>query len=135
MFQKVTILGNLGNDPTMRFTSQGDAVTSFRVATNRRWTNPEGEPGEETVWFQVSVWGAQAESCNQYLAKGRQVFVEGRLVPDKESGSPRIWTTNEGQPRASYELRALTVQFLGSGNGQTLAEAASQVLSDDDIPF
>lgn len=135
MFQKLTVIGNLGNEPTMRYTAQGDAVTSFRIATNRRWTTPEGELGEETVWFSVSVWGTQAEAANQYLAKGRQVFIEGRLIPDRETGGPKIWTTNEGEPRASFQLRALTVQFLGSGNDQTLAEAAAAVLSDDDIPF
>lgn len=117
MYQKVIVLGNLGQDPVLRYTPQGDAVTSFSLATNRRWTNAEGQPGEETVWFRVSVWGNQAESCNQYLLKGRQVLVEGRLTPDRETGGPRIWTGEDGQPRASYELRAIRVQFLGSSQG------------------
>ena len=90
MYQKVTIVGNLGTDPEMRYTPSGQAVTNFSVATNRRWTNNEGQMQEETVWFRVSVWGKQAESCNQYLSKGRQVFVEGRLRAD-ENGGPRLW--------------------------------------------
>ena len=76
MYQKVIIVGNLGGDPELRYTPQGDPVTSFSVATNRRWTGRDGQPGEETCWFRVSVWGKQAESCNQYLSKGRQVLVE-----------------------------------------------------------
>lgn len=135
MFQKVLLIGYLGNEPVMRYTAQGDAVTSFRVATNRRWTTPDGEPGEETIWFSVSVWGAQAEATNQFLVKGRQVFVEGRLVPDRETGGPQIWTTDDGQPRASYELRALTIQFLGSGNGQSIAETPTEMINEADIPI
>ena len=117
MYQKVVIVGNLGGDPELRYTPQGDAVTSFSVATNRRWTGGDGQPAEETIWFRVSVWGKQAESCNQYLSKGRQVLVEGRLTPDRETGGPRVWTGNDGRPRASFELRALSVQFLGGGGG------------------
>ncbi|MEM7032865.1 MAG: single-stranded DNA-binding protein [Chloroflexota bacterium] len=147
MYQKVVIVGNLGSDPEMRYTPQGDAVTSFNVATNRRWTGGDGQPGEETTWFRVSAWGRQAESCNQYLAKGRQVLVEGRLTPDRETGGPRVWTTNEGQQRASYELRALTVQFLGgtggggrdNGGGQSSAPRSSapsaNAIAEDEIPF
>ena len=88
---------------------------------NRRWTNSQGESGEETTWFRVSVWGKQAESVNQYLAKGRQVLVEGRLIPDRDTGGPRIWTGEDGQPRANYELRAISVQFLG-GSSSTQAQ-------------
>jgi single-strand DNA-binding protein len=113
MFQKVTIVGNLGADPEMRYTASGVPVTHFSVATNRRWTDAEGNPQEETTWFRVSAWRGLAETCNQYLSKGRQVFVEGRLVPDRDTGGPRVWTGNDGVARARYELSALTVQFLG----------------------
>ena len=116
MYQKILVLGNLGNDPQLKYTPQGDPVTSFSLAVNRRWTNSQGESGEETTWFRVSVWGKQAESVNQYLAKGRQVFVEGRLIPDRATGGPRIWTGEDGQPRANYELRAVSVQFLGGSS-------------------
>ncbi|MCB0078255.1 MAG: single-stranded DNA-binding protein [Anaerolineales bacterium] len=113
MFQRVTIIGNLGGDPEMRTLDSGTNVTSFSVATNRRWTNNDGSQGEETVWWRVSAWGRLAEITHQYLSKGRQVFIEGTMSPDRENGGPRIWTDQNGNPRASYELRAETVQFLG----------------------
>jgi single-strand DNA-binding protein len=143
MYQKVVIVGNLGGDPELRYTPQGDAVTSFSVATNRRWTGRDGQPGEETAWFRVSVWGKQAEACNQYLSKGRQVLVEGRLTPDRATGGPRIWTGSDGQSRASYELRAIIVQFLGGGGGGPGAGAGDyqnnypepDTIAEDEIPF
>ncbi len=113
MYQKVTVVGNLGGDPEMRYTPSGVPVTRFSVASNRRWTDAEGNTREETTWFRVSTWRRLAETCNQYLSKGRQVLVEGRLVPDPESGGPRVWTGNDGVARASYEISALTVKFLG----------------------
>ena len=90
MFQQLTIVGYLGNDPDMRFTPSGQAVTSFSVATSRKYTNNSGQQVDETIWFRISVWGAQAESCNQYLAKGRPVLVVGRLRPDPQTGNPRV---------------------------------------------
>jgi single-strand DNA-binding protein len=113
MFQRVTIIGNLGNDPETRAMPSGDLVCNFSVATNRKWTNQNGTPGEETVWWRVSAWGRTGEICQQYLSKGRQVFIEGTILPDNTTGGPRIWTDQSGQPRASFELRANTVQFLG----------------------
>ncbi len=135
MYQKTVIVGNLGSKPELRYTPQGDAVATLRVAVNRRWTGQDGQPGEETTWFQVSVWGAQAEACHQYLTKGRMVLVEGRLIPDQTSGGPRIWTGNDGQPRASFELRAMTVRFLGGGeSSQTEPENVSEPGSTDPVP-
>lgn len=113
MFQKVIIVGNLGNDPEQRFTPKGDPVTSFSVAVNDR---------DETTWFRVSVWGAQAEPCKQYLAKGRPVLVEGRLNPD-DNGNPRTFQRKDGTTGSSYELTASNVRFLGK------AEA------DQNVPF
>jgi len=140
MYQKVMIVGNLGSDPEMRYMPDGTAVTSFSVATSRKWTNKDGSPGEETVWFRVSAWRKLGEICNQYLAKGRQVMVEGRLTADKETGGPRVWTGNDGAPRASYELNAQEVKFLGSASGDTPAgggETASgqPAPAEDEIPF
>lgn len=112
MYQKIMIVGNLGNDPEMRYTPSGQAVTSFSVATNRRYTDANGQKVDETVWFRVSAWGRLAETCHEYLKKGRKVLVEGRLTAD-ENGGPRIWTDNNGNPRASFEISAITVQFLG----------------------
>jgi len=120
MYHKVIIVGNLGRDPEMRYTPQGTPVTSFSVATNRRWTNADGTPGEETTWFRVSAWGKLGEICNQYLSKGRQVFVEGQLRPDPETGRPRIWTRQDGTAGASFEVTARTVRFLG-GRGEGMA--------------
>ncbi|MDX1524225.1 MAG: single-stranded DNA-binding protein, partial [Anaerolineae bacterium] len=113
MYQKLTIVGNLGRDPEMRYTPSGQAVCNLNVATNRRWTGNDGQPQEETVWFRVTVWGNLAETCNQYLSKGRQVFCEGRLTVDRESGGPRVWQDQNGNWRASYEMHAFTVLFLG----------------------
>jgi len=140
MYQKLVIVGNLGGDPEMRYTPSGQAVTNFNVATNRRWSDNSGNQQEETVWFRVSVWGRMAEVCNQYLSKGRQVMVEGRLRPDPETGNPRIWTDQSGQPRASYELVGLEVKFLGGrgegGYSDTNGGAQEAPgITEDEIPF
>lgn len=141
MYQKLVIVGNLGGDPDMRYMPDGQAVTSFSVACNRRWTDRNtNQPQEEVTWFRVSVWGAQAEAANQYLRKGRQVLIEGRLRPDTNTGGPRLWTRNDGSMAASFEVVADRVQFLGSngnGNGSDgqSTEAASSKYEEDDIPF
>ena len=136
MYQKLIIVGNLGNDPEMRYTPSGQAVTNFSVATNRRYTTGEGNQVDETTWFRVSTWGKQAEVCNQYLKKGRKVLVEGRLNPDKETGGPRIWTRQDGSAAASFEMTAYEVKFLtprGESNGDY--EPSSPADEPEDIPF
>jgi single-strand DNA-binding protein len=139
MYQKIVIVGNLGRDPEMRYTPSGQAVTNFSVATNRRYTSSSGERVDETVWFRVSVWGRQAETCKQYLSKGRKVLVEGRLTADPQSGGPRIWTDSQGEKRASFEISAVTVQFLsGRGDEDGLGSSDSYESvseGEDDIPF
>lgn len=145
MYQKLVIVGNLGRDPEMRYTPSGQAVTHLNIATNRRWTGNDGQQQEETIWFRVSVWGKQAEACNQYLSKGQQVLVEGRLTADRETGGPRIWTDQNGSPRASYEMTAYEVKFLGSrGDSSSFAAnnmdssepaAADPGITEDEIPF
>jgi single-strand DNA-binding protein len=132
MYQKVTIIGNLGSDPQMRYTPDGTPVTSFSVATNRRWTDQSGEPQERTVWFRVSAWRKLAETCNQYLSKGRTVFVEGELEADAQSGGPRVWTDNSGNTRASYEIRAREVKFIGGGQGGAGSMGGSASRGGDD---
>jgi len=135
MFQKVILVGNLGRDPEMRYTPGGQAVCNLSVATNRTWSR-DGEQQKETAWFRVTVWGRQAETVNQYLKKGRSVLVEGRLNPD-ENGNPRIWTSNDGQPRASFEVTAQTIRFLG-GRGEEMGFDEDQgdgPQSEDEIPF
>jgi len=136
MYQKIIIMGNLGADPEMRYTPSGTPVTNFSVATNRKWTNADGTPGEETIWFRVTAWGKLGETCNQYLSKGRQVFVEGRMNPDPETGGPRIWTGQDGVARASFEITAFTVQFLGGRPGAVAAGPEEQAIEEpSDIPF
>ena len=136
MFQTVILVGNLGADPEMRYTSSGQPVTTLRVATNRQWTDNEGQSQKETVWFRVSVWGKQAEYCNQYLSKGRPVLVEGRLVPDPKTGGPRIWTGNDGVARASFEISAASVRFLGGREERTGTPFETpEEMPEDDIPF
>jgi single-strand DNA-binding protein len=139
-YQKVIIVGNLGRDPEMRYTPDGTAVTSFSVATNRRWTNSDGSQGEETVWFRVSVWRKQAEIAAKYLAKGRQVMIEGRMTPDKATGGPRVWTGQDGSPRASFEMTADRIIFLSGrteGQSQDGGDDSSDqnFVAEDDIPF
>ena len=106
MYQKLIFIGNLGSNPEMRFTPNGDPVTSFSVATSRKYGGTD-----ETTWFRVSVWGKQAESCNTYLSKGSKVLVEGRLRPDS-NGSPRTFQRKDGTWAASFEVTADSVRFL-----------------------
>ncbi len=105
---KVQIIGNLGRDPEMRYTPQGTAVTSFPVAVNRKWSG-----GEETIWFRVSAWDRLAEICNQYLSKGRQVYIEGRLRP------PDVYTDRNGVTRANLEITATDMVMLSGGGGDS----------------
>ena len=118
----LSITGYLGKEVTMRYTPNGTAVSNFTMATTRKWTNSDGEKQEETVWFQVSAWGRQAETVNEYLGKGDLVQVHGRLKPN-EYGSPRIWTTKDGDPRANFEVTAERVDFLKTnGSGEPTDE-------------
>ena len=139
MYQKIIIAGNLGQDPEMRYTPDGTPVTNFSVATNYRRNRPDGTQIDETTWFRITAWRQLAELCNQYLSKGRPVLVEGRLKPD-ENGSPRVWTGNDGQARASYEVTAITVRFLG-GRGEegdtslSTQEPPPPDIGEDEIPF
>lgn len=140
MYHKIIIVGNLGRDPEMRYTPDGTPVTHFSVAANRRWTNPDGSPGEETAWFRVTAWRRLAETCNQYLQKGRQVLIEGQLRPDSATGGPRIWTGNDGVARAQYEVTALNVRFLGRPGEVLPAEEAGAleeppIEEEEEIPF
>ncbi len=136
MYHRIILVGNLGRDPEMRYTPSGQPVTNLSVATNRTYTDSSGSQVKETVWFRVSVWGKQAETCHQYLRKGRQVLVEGRLVAD-ENGNPRVWTRQDGTPGASFEVTAQTVRFLGTRADAEpgTAEPGETPQSEEDIPF
>ena len=149
MYQKITIVGNLGRDPEMRYMADGTAVTSFSVATSRSWTGKDGQRQDETLWFRVNVWGRQAETTNQYLSKGKKVLVEGVLQGDAATGGPRLWSRQDGSMAASFEIRADTVRFLSArnedvggggytppgydGDGATVSGGAAA--EEDDIPF
>src|SRR5262245_13108099 len=135
---KVLIIGNLGKDPEVRFTPGGRAVARFPVATSEVWSDQEGQRQERTEWHNVVVWGKQAETCGQYLSKGRQVFLEGSI-------RSRQYDDKDGNKRYITEVIAQRVQFLGSrGEGGSRAAGAGagsadapppQLPEDDDIPF
>lgn len=113
MYHKLTIVGNLGKDPEMKYTTDGKAVTTFSVAASNR--------KDETVWFRVSTWDKQAETCNQYLHKGSKVLVEGRLKAE-----PPVFQKKDGTWASSYEVTAENVRFL-SGKDEPVVT--------DDVPF
>ena len=121
MYQRLIITGNLGREPEMRFTPNGDPVTTFSVATSRKYDGKD-----ETTWFRVSVWGKQAESCSQYLHKGSKVLVEGALKADAQ-GSPRVFERKDGTWGSSFEVTAENVRFL---DGKADSEPAGL-----DVPF
>lgn len=128
MYQQITIIGNLGQDPEMKYLPDGRPVTNFSVATNRRWKNNDGTEGEEVTWFRVACFGKLAETTNQYLEKGRQVMVVGRVKAN-------AYIDREGEARASLDLIAAEVKFLGSGNGQQHEAAPAAEQDEQEIPF
>ena len=132
MLNKVMVIGNLGADPEMRYTPNGSAVTDFRIASSRRYTTRDGEARDETEWFRVVTWNKLAEICSQYLSKGRQVYVEGRL-------RTRSWEGKDGVTRYTTEVIAQEVKFLGgTRNGEgpaALPVAVGDDIEPDDLPF
>ena len=146
MFQQTHIIGHLGADPEMRYTTSGVAVASFSVATKKSWTGADGQRQEKTVWFRCSSWNKQAEIITQYLHKGSKVHVIGELE------EPRVFTDRSGEARSSLEMRTITVTFLdskgdapgqpGAAQPQAQAQAAAPVTSGngqavaaEEIPF
>ncbi len=145
-FQTCMIIGNVGADPEVRHTQAGQSVATFRVAVNESWTDKEGNKQERAEWFRVVAWGKLGEVCGQYLQKGRQVHVVGKM-------KTREWEDKDGQKRFTTELNADTVTFLGSGSGErsegyekkasggsgggkrSNPEPDQPPLDDDDIPF
>lgn len=136
-YQKVVVVGNLGKDPEMRYLPSGQAVTNFNIASNRSYTDSSGQRVKETTWFRVSAWGRQAEICNQYLTKGKQVLIEGRLNPDPATGAPRVYQRQDGTWGSQYELTADRVVFIGSRDqGDYAPGSEDQPMEDDDnLPF
>ena len=136
---KVILVGNLGKDPEVRFTPGGQAKASFSVATTEKWKDQQGQLQERTEWHNIVVWGKQAETCGQYLSKGRQVFIEGRI-------KTRSYDDKDGNKKYITEIVAQNVRFLGSGGGGGARAHVEPAVglpagedagapSDDDIPF
>lgn len=130
MFSQIIIIGNLGRDPELRYTASGRAVTEFTVAVNRRWGGQN--PGEETTWFKVTCWGPLAETTNQYLKKGRQVMVIGDQI------KASAWVGQDGEPRATLELTARDVRFLGGRSDENMEYGGADggfPQDEEDLPF
>lgn len=135
---KATLIGNLGADPEVRYTASGTPVANFRMATNERWTDKEGKKQERVEWHRVVAWGKLGETVGEYLTKGRQVYVEGKI-------QTREWKDRDNVRRFTTEIVAGEVKFLGSGkrpegqaeeaNPQMELDAPPPAMSDDDVPF
>jgi len=142
---KVILLGRLGQNPEVRNTPSGASVANFSLATNESWMDKNGQKQERTEWHRIVVWGKLAELCGQYLSKGRQAYVEGRL-------QTRQWQDKDGQTKYTTEVQAQTVQFLGGNTGVGAGQGAGQGVNyaepagmdmgraepsftEDDIPF
>ena len=123
-FNKITIIGNLGRDPELRYTPQGDAVCDFSVAVNDRRRDKSGEFQDNTTWFKVTLWRKQAENASKFLSKGRQVYVEGRLQVEE-------WTDRDGKVRYSLVIQGSELQFLGEKGGESTSN--SQTASDNNF--
>jgi len=137
---KVILVGNLGRDPEVRYAQSGTAVANFSVATNEAWNNREGKREERTEWHRVVVFGKLADICGQYLTKGKQVYIEGRL-------QTRNWEDREGNKRSTTEIVASNMVMLGRGDSPASGSFAPPIEDDpqgrggpssppgDDIPF
>lgn len=145
MLNKVMLIGNLGGDPEVRYTQDGTCVCNLRIATTERFKNREGNPQERTEWHRVVLWGRLGEIASQYLSKGRQVYIEGRI-------ETRKWTDRDGNDRYTTEIRASNMQMLGGRGGEpgrperpgdqpaekdpfAGSPGPDEVPADDDIPF
>ena len=131
MYQQIVLIGNLGNEPELRYTPSGVPVVSFNLAVNKSWTDAEGGKQDKTVWFRVTAWRKLAEIAAQYLAKGKQILVVGEME------DARAFTDKEGNSRASLEVTAQTIKFLSraeasSGIGTPVAAGQSK---EEDIPW
>ena len=122
MYQSITIAGRLGRDPEMKFTAKGTAMTKFSVAVNNY--------KKETAWFNVTVFGNQAESCNQYLNKGSSVLVTGELQFDPDTGAPKVWQSKDGSSKSSFQVNARDVVFIGGRQ-----ETSEQEISEEEVPW
>ncbi len=125
---KIIVIGNLGRDPEMRNTPNGQGVTSFSIASSRKYTTSSGEQREETEWFNCSAFGKLADTCNQYLTNGKQVYVEGKL-------SSRTYQTQSGETRHSNDINVTEVQFIGQRGDSGGQAPAPEEYQEADLPF
>lgn len=125
---KVMIIGHLGRDPEMRYTPSGRPVTTYSVATNRTWNTSDGERHTETEWFNVVAWGSLAEICKQYLTKGQQVYIEGRL-------QTRHWEDSDGNRHTSTEIVANEMIILGERREAFQNDGDASSEDKEDFPF
>lgn len=128
MYEKTTVVGYLGSDPELRFTHSGDAVCNFSVAVNKSYTDESGAKHEKVKWFKIVAWRKLGQLCNEYLAKGRLVLVEGEVAANH-------WIGDDGKVHTSLELTAKTVRFLGGGTNGNGKAAPVQATEDDEVPF
>lgn len=133
MYQQVTLIGYVGNEPEMRYTPSGAAVTTFSLATSKKWTGQDGQPHEQTVWWRVQCWQKRAETAAKYVTKGKLLMVQG------EQSVPNAYIDRDGKPRASLEVQASTLKFLGgkSGEGESASMDGGEngAATEEDIPF
>lgn len=127
MYQQLTLIGHLGQQPEMRYTPAGKAFASFSLAVSRKWTNPDGQQQEKTTWFRVTAWERRAELANQYLTKGSKVLIVGEI------NEARPWTDQNGNLRASLEVTALELRFLDN-RGRDQEEDVHKVTSNGQTP-
>src|SRR4030095_7609188 len=140
-FNKIILVGNRGRDPELRYTPQGTPVCNFSMATTERRKDRSGEMQDHTIWFRVTLFNRLAENASQYLHKGKQVYIEGRLRMEE-------WTDRDGKPRTTLEVTATEMHFSGSRGDEPAVERAASAaapaaaapteqpdLSDEDIPF
>lgn len=129
MYSNTIVIGRLGRDPELRWTESGKAVCDVSVASDYKY-NSGGTLVTETTWWRVSFWGNTAENVSKFMKKGRLVYIEGRLRPD-ENGNPRIWTSTEGEPRASFEMMGNIIRFLDRGEDS----GGTSESKDDELPW
>ncbi len=123
---KVILVGRLGADPEVKTVGQGQTVTRLNLATSESWMGKDGQKQEKTEWHRITVWGKLAEICGKHLAKGRQVYVEGKL-------QTRSWEDQQGQKKYATEIVASTVQFLGAAGGERSAQSNNSQSSSNDF--
>ncbi len=133
---EILMKGNLTRDPEMRYLPDGTAVTNLNVAANRAYTDPaSGKKVQETTWSRCSVWGGQAEAANQFLVKGQQVVIRGRLQPDPQTGHPRTYQRNDGTVGTGYDIRVFNIDYGAKPQSNGAQAEADPTYPQDDIPF